>query len=475
MNMMAVKIIKLLKTKNIIVAFSLAIISIVWFLKSEPIDNTQYIVTTKSFSQEVLVRGELKPERVFQVKSQISSNKAKLLWMVEDGTFVKKGDVLALFDTTAYDEKLILSEQKLADAKATYELVTRQFSIQKEEEQKSVSNAQKELEIAELKVADMLNGKGPMTREVIVMQLTQSKRSYNISYAELTDFELLFNKGHISNREFGKVKDKVTQLEEQLEMQEKQLYNFDTYDWPKIKREAEITQEKAKAEYLSSIKISELNLHKYQSSVIKAQRDIVRVEKQIEKILLDIKACNVVANLTGQVFHTKLPRSEGLRKIQVGDNVFSGQTFIQIPDTESLMFETVIREFDLALVKPDQKAIIELDAFPSVKLKANVNFISSLANNSDNKDINQFAVRLNVLPADVNAKVGMYGQAKIIVNDVKEQVAIPLSYVKQDSKGFWVSSEENQKVYITTGVSNHEWVEVVHGLSVGDIIIQRDS
>lgn len=450
----------------------LGVLFIFWWLipTSEVVTTSKHEVGIESFEKVVLARGEIKPAKVLPIKSSISDSKAKLTFLAEEGLVVEQGSVIARFDDSIFVERLQNDEQMLADAQTKLDLLTKQLEILNEEETKKVESAKKELEISKLRVADMLHGQGPMAREIIVVELGQANRAYSIANAEKEDFDLMLEKGHVSQREYEKVSDSVRKLFEQQQLKQRQLDNFDKYEWPKIKRQAEIAEEQAYSAYLSTIKISDISIHQFGNRVIKAQRDIVRIENKISQTKSNIDSCIVKAPITGQLFHTELPRAEGIRKIQVGDNIFAGQTFMQIPDTKQLIFEAEIREFDLSLVTPTQNATIKLDAFPNTQMQAEVFKVNKVAK-ENSQQINRFVASLLITEKNRQAHVGMYGQASIIVGAVNGKLAIPLQYVNSTSGYTWVNVEGEGPKKITTGLSNNHWIEVQQGLSQGQILV----
>jgi multidrug efflux pump subunit AcrA (membrane-fusion protein) len=114
----------------------------------EGLDSDEYSIKPVSFESTVLSRGTIKPAMVIPIKSQIAGAKSKLVWAMADGQYADKGDVIARFDTTKYEEDLIRSEQTMEDAKATLMAAEKALVLQREEEVKKKENASRRLDIA---------------------------------------------------------------------------------------------------------------------------------------------------------------------------------------------------------------------------------------------------------------------------------------------------------------------------------------
>ena len=206
--------------------------------------------------------------------------------------------------------------------------------------------------------------------------------------------------------------------------------------------------------------------------MVKAARDLKRAEKKMFVVNANLINCDVTAPTSGQLFHTSLPKANGRRKIQVGDNVWSGQTFIEIPDDKQLIFEATIREFDLSSISKGQNAIIKLDAFVDKEINANVKLVSTLANENTKTKVNRFSVILSIPNVIHYGHAGMYGQAEINVATVKDKIVVPVNYIKTNGEQAWVWLDEqhSQKRLVTLGVRNHQWGEIISDLSLDETI-----
>jgi len=469
-----------IKTKVLISVIILLFLTILYFSTSQntpsvsiEVNNQQYIVKQQTFDINVLARGKVKPEKVVPIKSIVSGNKSKLIWLVEDGEIVQKNQVIAKFDQTQYSEELIKIEQRVEDAKATYEAAEKSLIIQQEEEKKKIDNAAKQLEVAKLKVKDILNGSGILQKEKLELELLQAKRSYKIAKEELLDYDLLLKKGHVSKREKEKASDNAIRFLEIQQLKNKELANFNLYVWPKLKREAEILEETSQAEYRRSLRLFELEIQKRKNSLTKSARDLLRAQKQQVSIKKNLGNCIVLAPIKGQVYYKTLPRAEGARKIQIGDNIWAGQTFMEIPDTMSLILEAAIREFDVSKVTIGQEAKITLDAYANKQINGVVKRVNTLAEKNEIQGINRFSVVLKLTDNIEGVHIGMSGQAKIKTLRFENVMAVPVHYVNSNHKENWVwlvNEGHKIKQNVQIGESNHSWRVIHSGIHLMDAI-----
>jgi len=431
-------------------------------------------VEKKSFVLTVIERGVVRPAKISPISSQISSNQAKIVWLVKEGSQVSKGSLVARFDTKPFMDRQLKAEQDFADAKATFRSSEKMLSLQKEEETGKIEEAVRKVEIAKIQANNIENGSGPLKRKIFEQKLHQAERSLQISRNELEDLNVLLKKGHVSVRERDKAADKVATAKEQVQVALAELQNFDKYMWPKLLREAELLVNGAESNLERVKRTAELLIQNRVAAVEKNRRKVENMKKAFEKSRDDVAACEIHSPTNGILLYAELPRQNGKRKIQIGDSVWVGQTFLQVPDTSELVAEIKIREIDVARISEGMKTEIELDAFPGVKFPGRVESIASLAKEDDaNSGVRRFYTRVQFIGDTQNVHVGMSVTTRIIYRQLKNVPAIPVNAVIYRDGKTMVKKKigrDAHEVVVSLGARGLKWVEVAAGLQMGDTI-----
>jgi multidrug efflux pump subunit AcrA (membrane-fusion protein) len=174
------------------------------------------------------------------------------------------------------------------------------------------------------------------------------------------------------------------------------------------------------------------------------------------------------------LLYPELPRENGKRKIQIGDTVWVGQTFMEVPDTSELIAELQVREVDVARIGSGMKAEIEVDAFPGRVFAGLVDSVASLAKeDEENSHLRRFYTRVRLTGDTDKIHVGMSVTVKIIYREVNEAVAIPpgaVFYKEARAMVRKVSSGAAEDQPIVLGDRGQLLVEVLEGLEAGDRI-----
>jgi len=439
--------------------------------------NDTVSAARKSFNLHVIERGVVKPARISPISSQISSNQAKIVWMVAEGTQVHKNMLVARFDTKPFMDSLEKAEQAYGDAQATLVASEKLLKLQEEEEAGKVEEATSKLEIALIDAANTKNGDGPLKRKVIEQKASQAKRSLEIEENELNDLNVLLEKGHISTRERDKAADKVDAAREQLAVAEAELVSFDKYVWPQMMREAELLVSGAESNLERVKRTSELMIASKASDVEKYRRSVANKLASLNQAKEDIVNCDLYAPTDGILLYAELPREGKRRKVQIGDSVWVGQTFLEVPDTTDLVAEIYVREVDVAHIRAGMRTLIEVDAFPGEQYQGEVEQIASLAGDEGAGDkVRRFKTRIRFTGSTENVYVGMSVTTKIIYRELADVLTVPISSVVFKGNGTFVwklvngSAVETQ---IRIGARGELDIEVVDGLAAGDVILRK--
>jgi len=433
-----------------------------------------YTVAKKNFTLFATERGVVSPAKISPINSKISSNQAKIVWLVKEGTQVKKGEIVARFDTKPFVDQLQKAEQDYSDAKATHVAARKMLSLQKEEEEGKIEEAARKLEIAKIQANNIKNGSGPLKQKVFAQKLHQAKRTLEISQSELADFNVLLKKGHISTRERDKAGDKVSTAIEQLQVAQAEIDNFKTYVWPRMQREAELLVNAAKSTVLRVERTAEILIQNRIAEVEKSRRKVELKRKALQLSKVDVANCTIISPTDGILLYSKLPLNNNRRKIRIGDSVWVGQTFLKVPDTSALVAEIYIREVDVARVSVGMTAEIEVDAFPRKVFGGELESVASLAKEDEEQtNIRKFYARIRFIGNSDKIHVGMSVTTRIIEQQLNDVIAVPISAVFYEKGKTMVRKKINEKwerVSVLLGARGQLWVEVRDGLRVGDQI-----
>ena len=157
---------------------------------------------------------------------------------------------------------------------------------------------------------------------------------------------------------------------------------------------------------------------------------------------------------------------------QPGQTVTTNDAAIVLSD--HLIVRAQVDETDIGKIKPGQKALISLDAYPDTKIKASVEHIYY-----ESKTVNNVTIyAVDLVPEEVLAffRSGMNATVDFIVQTKENALLIPAEAVHKEKEENYVyvkqaNAKEPLKAGVTLGISDDKNVEIISGIDKNDRIL----
>lgn len=168
--------------------------------------------------------------------------------------------------------------------------------------------------------------------------------------------------------------------------------------------------------------------------------------------------------------------------VTAGSPVSDGDGILTITDTSVLTLRAEVDETDVLLVRRGVKADVELDAVPGARYRAVVRNVD-LAPTASSRGGVSYVVRLDLgggtlvdgKPAP-RPRPGMSAVASLAVLTSEDVVAVPVASVFRDGDqdAVWVVNDNVPEMRVVTlGAQGEEYLEIVDGVTEGEMIVVR--
>jgi multidrug efflux pump subunit AcrA (membrane-fusion protein) len=165
-------------------------------------------------------------------------------------------------------------------------------------------------------------------------------------------------------------------------------------------------------------------------------------------------------------------------KFQLGDQCWSSQELIQLPDLSTLKAKVSINEVDISQVTKGLKVQIRPDAFSDSTFTGYVSTVANLAQNKDNRsNIKVFPVEIIINEYNKNLLPGLTVSCRIIVDEIPDVKYVPLEALHVEGDKSYVLKKTvggYDKVEVRTGQSNSDYVIIESGLGKHDRVALID-
>jgi HlyD family secretion protein len=211
----------------------------------------------------------------------------------------------------------------------------------------------------------------------------------------------------------------------------------------------------------AALEVAQARLNAAKQAVNVGESDIKVVDSQIEDIDLRLARTAVKTPVAGVI---------SVRNAKVGAIASgTGNPLFTIIKDGAIELVADLSETDIQKIKAGQKSIVTV-AGGKVKIEGKVRLVSPTVD-----PVTRLGAVHIVIDDESGARAGMYGSAEIVITETNA-LALPLSAVTTGRTGSTARKVEDnvvKQVKIETGIQDGGFVQVVSGLTAGDLVVAK--
>lgn len=165
-------------------------------------------------------------------------------------------------------------------------------------------------------------------------------------------------------------------------------------------------------------------------------------------------------------------------KFEVGDQCWSSQQLLQLPDLSKVKAKVQINEVDISKITNGLKVEVRPDAFSDSTFTGYVATVANLAQNKNrNTNIKVFPVEIIINEYHKNLLPGLTVSCRIIVDEIPNVTYIPIEALHVEGDRSYVYKKTvsgYDKAEVQTGRANADYVIIESGLDKGDKVALLD-
>lgn len=418
--------------------------------------------------------GELKPRESVSIKCEVEGQ-TTLLFLVEESTRVKKGDLLVELASDSVVERIETEEIELRKIVSDLQNAREELDIQRNQNSADIRKAEIDLAVAELEMKKYMEGDYEKSLKDIDIDIKQTEMEIVRKNDEIEKNERLLAKGFVTPQKLEELKFDLEKSQMTLAKHQLSREILLTYDHPKSEKQKGSAVDQTREEYERSKKRAD---SKEKQAVSKVQQfeELVNVRtRRLDRLKEQLSKCKIYAPSDGVVQYPE----EGWRfgsgeGISVGAKVGEGQTLLQLPNTSNLIVSARIHEADRHRVTVGQKCIIKAPSAPDHVFTGTISKIGKFADSTNrwlNPELKEHPTEIQLDEIDSALSPGDSAQIKILIEDVPNVLAVPVQTVYSRGARSFVFVERGGRampVEVKLGRSTNNLIEVTSGLSAGD-------
>lgn len=397
-----------------------------------------YNVTRGELLITVVEDGNVESANNVEVKCQVAGG-SSILWIIPDGSEVKKGDKLVELDKAQLEEQI--NQQRITYEKA----------------RSAVTQAEKDYAVAEISVQEYLEGVYKKAVQDADAQISIAQENLRSAQNSLAYTERMFRKGYVSLLDLESAQFGVQRA--QLEL-----------DSAKTAKEVleKFTKVKTLEDLQSKVETAKAKMESEKAAFALEEARLKRLEAQIANCVITSPADGMVV-WANDPFRGRFGGQQG-PQIEEGAQVRERQTILRIPDLTKMQVKVAVHESKVESVKRGMPARIKIQD------RILQGYVESVANQPEptsffSASVKEYATIVRIDGEATGLKPGMTAEVEILIDHLSDVLKIPVAaVVEQGGKHYcWVKTGDAfQRRELVLGKSNDEFVEVKDGLVDGD-------
>ncbi len=385
-----------------------------------------------------------------------------ILWIVEDGEHVKKGDKLVELDSSSLEEQV--NTQRIAYEKA------RAATIQ----------AEKDFAAAKIAVQEYLEGTFVTELLAVESQITIAAENLRSAQNTLEHSERMFRKGYISALDLASQTFSVQRA--QLELDSAYTAKDVLTKYTKVKTLQELESKRDSAE-------AQVNSEK--ASLALEESRLNRLEQQVLK-------CVITAPADGMAVYANEADHRGRAdqpQIEEGAAVRERQTILRLPDLSQMQVKILVHESRVGALgralRQAEHAGVPLPARIVIQGRRLQGRLMSIANQPAPPDfrtgnIKQYPAIVAIESAAEGLRPGMTAKCEIVLEEKDDVLMIPVASVIDQGGNHvcWVATKEGfERRPLAVGIigtavdetsatdEGNDVVEALDGVNEGELVV----
>jgi HlyD family secretion protein len=350
----------------------------------------------------------------------------------------------------------------------------------KSENPSSTDNQESSSDLAEMVLPKLAGGDWHQQLRNNLYDVVQADTNLRLAKDAVDGSRKLYEKKYVTETQLKADESKFQNAVISLKKAVEALRLLVNYDHPKQLAKFVADYEEAKKGLERAKRKADSQLAQRRADLDAKEATYARQQVVLDKLKDQLTKSTIIAPQPGLVVYSsssgdRFRTDRGL--IAEGEKVWQRQKLIELPDISSMKVTINVHESVRDMIKPDQDAIITIEALSGVMLHGHVEKVAILpdsANRWMNPDLTVYSTSIVIDDQSDALKPGMSAKVEIIIADLKNVLYVPVQAVTvrgEQEVCFVVKGSDRIVTPVEVGLSNDNYIEIKSGLKVGDKVL----
>lgn len=428
----------------------------------------------------VIESGTIQAREQIILKSEVEG-RTTVLSLVEEGTHVKKGDLLVELDASELIDEKVDQEIRVQNAEASYIGARENLAVVENQAQSDIDEAELAFEFAKQDLRKYQEGEYLNERKKMESEITLAREELQTAEETLQWSRKLFEKEYISQTELQIDELAAHKKELDLELTENNLRLLEEFTHPrnlaKLQsdvKQAEMALERTNRKAKADVVQAKAELRAKESEYERQKDKLEKIEEQITKTKIYAPADGLVIYATSA--ETRFWRSNE-EPLDEGSEVRERQELIYLPTASAVKAEVKIHEASLQKVKMGLPVVVAVDALPGRTFTGYVEKIAPLPDAQMvwlNPDLKVYNTEVYLEGEGDYLRTGMSCKAEIIIEEYDNAIYVPLQAVLRvggEPTVYVQSGGGFEPREVEVGLDNNRMIRIIDGLREGEAVL----
>ncbi len=436
-----------------------------------------YEVKRGDFTVTVVEGGTLAAVSEISIRNEVEGT-ARIIWIVPEGTYVKKGDLLVELDSAQAQDQV--NQQQIAYEKAKFAVEQAQAQL---EIQKSATNSDYLAAVLKVKFAKIDREKYEQGQRLVDLieasnRVVQAEAQLAVNLDTYRNSTNLAAKGYETKQKAASDWLAVLNSLNALTVATNTLWLLQNFDSVKSREKYEADVRQAEEELERVVNQNRRKMAQYEADLATQLNTLALNEEKLKRDRKNLEATRIVAPQDGLVvYQVSENRFSSESLIEGGAVVRNRQELIKLPDLSRMKVTVKIHESHVNMIRPGLPAYVMLDSAPDQRYRGVVERVAPLPDTQSrwgNPNLKVYNTEIYLTDTIPNVKPGVSARAEIIVTNIANTLSVPIQAV--------TSYRGTQAVYVAKGgrfepkpveigLYNTKFIEITRGLNEGERVL----
>ena len=356
------------------------------------------------FKHTVIESGVIESSQNIDIICNVRSRAGgvQIIWVIDEGSQVVKGDKLVELDTTTLEDSL--QQQKLIMNRANSTRISADAAVRR----------------AEIARQEYLEGTFKQNEQIIESNILIAKQNLSTALDKAAFSERLAAKGFVTQQQLQADRFAVKRANLDMALKENELQTL-----------REITQQKMLVGFDADIETAKATKQTEEKNYIEEEKQQTEIQQQIEN-------CMIYAPDDGQVVYANQQSSRGGAEfiVEAGATVRERQSIIKLPDPEQMQVKAKVNEGRIAFIRKGQRVDVVVGALEGQTLQGVVSKVNKYpeATSWFNSEVKEFATYIKILDPPDAIRTGLTAEVEMLVNTMANQMIVPVQTLHEDQE-----------------------------------------